>query len=417
METLECGERIVNQVIVVGAGPGGAVLAFLLARRGVPTTLLERHTDFSREFRGEVLMPGGLEPFRQIGLWDALDAVPHVQLERFRLFANARKVATVELPVDVFGDYAPRWVSQPDLLEMLVHEAGKFPSFTLRRGAALRHLVREGERVVGVGISSNHGEEELRGDFLIGADGRSSMVRRRSGLTAVQDKLPMDIVWLKIPRPENFEASFGNEIRGYLGGGRLLLVAPTPDNKLQLGWIISKGSFGDLRKRGIPTLIDEIASRMDPAMAEHLRRHREDAVSPFLLSTVSDRLERWSAPGMLLIGDAAHTMSPVGAQGLNMAIRDAVVAANRLGPLLAQGADAGALDAAAQAVQAERSEEIVAIQKLQALPPKVMLRDVWWSRALLRLLPALARGQVRKARNEGLFGRFAWGVSEVRLEP
>ena len=160
-----------------------------------------------------------------------------------------------------------------------------------------------------------------------------------------------------------------------------------------------------------------MASRVDPEMAEHLKRHRDDSVNPFLLSTVSDRVKEWSAPGMLLIGDAAHTMSPVAAQGLNMAIRDAVVTANHLGPLLGGRADAGALDAAARAVQSERSEEVVAIQKLQAMPPKVLLRDTWWTRALLRLLPALARGQVRKARNEGVFGRFAWGVSEVRLEP
>jgi 2-polyprenyl-6-methoxyphenol hydroxylase-like FAD-dependent oxidoreductase len=127
-------------------------------------------------------------------------------------------------------------------------------------------------------------------------------------------------------------------------------------------------------------------------------------------------MERWAAPGMLLIGDAAHTMSPVGAQGLNMAIRDAVVAANHLGPALRAGPDPAALDAAAEAVQAERENEITAIQKLQSIPPRVMLRDVWWTRLILRVLPRLARGQVRKARNEGVFGRFAWGVSEVRLE-
>ena len=404
-----------TQVIIVGAGPGGAVLAYLLARSGVRTTLLERHTDFAREFRGEVLMPGGLEPFAQMGLWEALDAVPHVVVERFGLYVNGRKAAGLELPEGIFDRYGPRWVSQPDFLEMLVGEAGRFPSFTLVRGAAVRHLVREGDRVVGVGISSERGERELRGDFVVGADGRASMVRRRSGLTVAEDATPMDIVWLKLPRPEGFEESFGNELRGYIGGGRLLIVAPTPDGKLQLGWIIAKGSFGDLRSRGWPALIDEIARQMDPAMAEHLRRHRQASISPFLLSVVSDHMERWAAPGMLLIGDAAHTMSPVGAQGLNMAIRDAVVAANHLGPALRAGSDPSTLDAAAQAVEAERRQEITSIQKLQAIPPRIMLRDVWWTRLILRVLPRLARGQVRKARDEGVFGRFAWGVSEIRL--
>ncbi len=405
-----------TRVIIVGAGPGGAVLAYLLARSGVRTTLLERHTDFAREFRGEVLMPGGLEPFSQMGLWEALDSVPHTPVERFGIYANGKKVAGLELPEGVFGQYGPRWVSQPDLLEMLVGEAARFPSFELVRGAAVRHLVRDQGRVVGVGISSETGERELRAELIIGADGRASMVRKRSGLPVEEDATPMDIVWLKLPRPDDLEIFSETELRAYIGGGRLLLVAATPDDRMQLGWIIPKGSFGDLRSRGLPALIDEIAGQADPEMAEHLRRHREDSVSPFLLSTVSNHVQSWSAPGMLLIGDAAHTMSPVGAQGLNMAIRDAVVAANHLGPVLRAGSDPAALDAAAQAVEAERRHEIASIQKLQAIPPKIMLRDAWWTRLILRILPRLARGQIRKARNEGVFGRFAWGVSEVRLE-
>jgi 2-polyprenyl-6-methoxyphenol hydroxylase-like FAD-dependent oxidoreductase len=360
-------------------------------------------------------MPGGLEPFAQMGLWDRLNAVPHITVERFGGYVNGQKAAVLELPEDVFGRYSPRWVSQPDLLEMLVGQAARFSSFELIRGAAVRHLIHEGDRVVGVTISHENGERELRGDFVVGADGRASMVRRRSGFSVLEDAAPMDVVWLKIPRPKDFDESFGNEFRGYLGRGRLLLVAPTPDGKLQLGWIISKGSFGDLRSQGVTALIDAIAGQTDPVMAEHLRRSSGDSSKPFLLSTVSDHVRSWTAPGVLLIGDAAHTMSPVGAQGLNMAIRDAVVAANHLIPVLRASSGPAELDAAAQAVEAERREEITSIQKLQAIPPKIMLRDVWWTRLLLRVLPRLARGQIRKARNEGVFGRFAWGVSEVRL--
>ena len=126
-------------------------------------------------------MPGGLEPFRQMGLWNTLDSVPHVRVERVGLYANGAKVATAELPGEAFGEYAPRWVSQPDLLEAIVREAERFPAFTLRRGTAVRHLLEQQGRVVGVGISRASSEEELRGDFVIGADGRSSMVRKRSG--------------------------------------------------------------------------------------------------------------------------------------------------------------------------------------------------------------------------------------------
>ena len=397
-------------VIIVGAGPGGAALGFLLARSGVHTTLLERHTDFTREFRGEVLMPGGLEPFEQMGLWARLDDVSHIVIERFKLYANGKRVVELEFPKQIFGRYRPRWVSQPDLLEMLVGEAARFPNFKLIRGATVRDLVLQNDRVVGVTLASKTGNRELRGNFVIGADGRASKVRACSDLTVKRDPIPMDVVWIRIPRPKEGKQSFGNEGRAYLGGGHLLICAPTPDGRLQLGWVIAKGSFRNLRSRGLPALIDEMAMHVDTDLGEHLKRYREDSTSPFLLSVVSDHVNSWTTPGMLLIGDAAHTMSPVGAQGLNLAIRDAIVAANHLSPVFRAESDPSEWDTAAQAVQAERTEEVRTIQRLQSHPPKVVLRDVWWTRTLLILLPYLARGQIRKVRNEGLFGRFAWGV-------
>lgn len=402
-------------VIIVGGGPGGAVLAFLLARAGVRTTVLERHHDFAREFRGEVLMPGGLEPFDQMGLWEELDRVPHVALNRFGLYVHGQCVARIELSDEIFGRFGPRWVSQPELLEMLVAQAAQFPSFTLERGATVRHLLEEEGRVRGVSVLTEKGEREVRGDFVIGADGRTSVVRRRSGVRVVEDSVPMDVVWLKLPRPAPETGTGGIEPRAYVGGGRLLICAPTPDGLLQLAWIIAKDSFSDVRSRGMPALIDEMARQVDPVLAEHLRLHREASVRPFLLSTVADRVETWSRPGMLLIGDAAHTTSPVGAQGLNLAIRDAIVAANRMSPLLREGAGPEQLDRAAREVQEERDKEIRAIQRLQSLPPKLILRDAGWARLALRVLPHLLRGQVRKVRNEGVFGRFAWGVSKVQL--
>jgi 2-polyprenyl-6-methoxyphenol hydroxylase-like FAD-dependent oxidoreductase len=409
------GLRGDGQVLIVGAGPGGAVLAYLFARTGIRTTLIEHHTDFSRAFRGELLMPGGLEPFHQMGLWEQLDAVPHRKIGRFTIFVNAKHTLGLELPETVFNDYGPRWISQPDLLEMLVAEAAQSATFTLLRGATVRDLVRHDKRVIGVRLSDGVATQELRGAFVIGADGRNSTVRKRANVPVRQDSTPMDIVWIKIPQPESLERSMDGEFRAYVGGGRLLIVAPTPDGKLQLGWIIPKGNFGDIRSRGVPRLMDEIANLLDPDLRKHIRRHRETPAKPVLLSTVSDHVQRWDAPGMLLIGDAAHTMSPVGAQGLNMAIRDAVVTANHLGPILRAGAEPTALDAAARAVQAERTNEIVTIQKIQARPPKVILNNTWWTRLLLRSLPHLARGVIGQARNRGLFGRFAWGVSDVRL--
>ena len=403
------------QVIIVGAGPGGAVLGFLLAQSGVRTALIERHTDFSREFRGEVLMPGGLEPFEQMGLWRQLDDLPHVVIERIKVYTKHKQVVDLEFSESILDKYRPRWISQPDLLEMLVNEAARFPNFKLIRGATVREVIHKDDRVVGVTLASKTGAQELRGDFVVGADGRASRVRACSNVTVERDPLPMDVVWIRIPKPEQENRQFRNEARLYVGGGNILICAPTPDEKLQLAWIIAKGSFRNLRSRGFPALIDEMAMHVDDDLARHLRRCRKDGVSPFLLSTVSDHVQNWTTPGMLLIGDAAHTMSPVGAQGLNMAIRDAIVAANHLRPVFRLGSDPSEWDAAAQRVQQERTEEIRTIQRFQSYPPRILFKDVWWTRTLLWLLPYLSKGRTMEVHRGNLLSRILWGTSDVRL--
>ncbi|HTK99825.1 MAG TPA: FAD-dependent monooxygenase [Pseudomonadales bacterium] len=204
-------------------------------------------------------------------------------------------------------------------------------------------------------------------------------------------------------------------LRGYLGGGHLLITAPVPEGYMQIGWIIAKGKYGELRERGIPELLDRMAAHASPDFAEHLRRHRNDAVQPFLLSVVSDRAAHWSRPGLLLIGDAAHTMSPVGAQGLNIAIRDAIVAANHLVPAFEHGAAPDAIDAAAQRVETERLPEVVEIQNFQAVPPRFLLRNAWWTRIVLPWLPYVLRSGITGTRGVALFRRVAFGVTDVRL--
>ena len=402
-----------SRVIVVGAGPAGAALAFLLARRGIEVVLLERHTDFAREFRGEVLLPGGLEAVDQMGLWDAFDRIDHVKLEALELYVNRKRRLRTSFVPDGFGRYAPRWVSQPALLEMLVEKAAAFPAFRLERGAAVRALVHEGGRCVGVRVLAAAGERELRADLVVGCDGRSSMVRRRAGLPEAQDPVPMDVVWCKLPLPAY--AIRDKPLRGYVGGGHLLLAAPVYGGLLQIAWLIRKGAFGELRERGMPACLEEMAKHVSPDLAGHLRRHARDAVQPFLLSTVSDRALEWSRPGLLVIGDAAHTMSPVGAQGLNIALRDALVAANRLVPVLLARGGAAEIDAAARAVQDERVPEVSEIQRIQAVPPRVLFRDAWWTRLLLRIVPLLLGSELARGRRALLVRRFLFGVTEVRL--
>ncbi len=401
-----------GRVAIVGAGPGGAVLALLLARRGVEVTLLERQHDFAREFRGEVLLPGGLEPFDQMGLWDEIERVPSVQMQGGVLYLNGRRRLAADFDPSTFGRFAPRWMSQPGLLEMLVRVAGENASFELRRGASVNALVTEAGRCVGVVGKDAEGDFEVRADLVVGADGRTSVVRRQAALPEHADPTPMDIVWLKVADVPAVREH--PRLHACVGNGHLLIAAPVYDETLQVAWIIEKGRFGEIRRRGIPECLDDMAAVAPPWLADHLHRHREDASRPFLLSTVSDRVLEWSRPGLLVIGDAAHTMSPVGAQGLNIAIRDAVVAANHLVPVLEGAADPQAIDAANRAIEAERKPEVSEVQRLQARPPPVILSQAWWARAGLQLATGALSLLPRRQLGAGLRGLLS-GVTDVKL--
>jgi len=401
------------RVIVAGAGPAGALLALLLARRGLEVRLLERARDFAREFRGEVLMPSGLEALEQTGLWSEIEALPHVVLRAVEVYLGGVRRLHQELPAEEFGRFLPRWMSQPALLELLVAQAQRHPGFRLERGTSVRGLLEARGRVCGVRALGPEGEVELRADLVVGADGRSSTVRRRAGLPERADRVPMDVVWCRLPRPDFLRDD--PPLRAYLGSGHLLLAAPVYDDALQIGWIIAKGAYGELRARGLPEWLDEMAGHVSPDLADHLRRHRGDASLPFLLSTVSDRALAWTRPGLLVIGDAAHAMSPVGAQGINLAIRDALEAANQLVPALLAGADPADLDAACRRVEALRSPEVREIQRLQALPPRILLRRGPLARLALRALPRLLGSEIARARGGRIFRRFAFGAAPVRL--
>jgi 2-polyprenyl-6-methoxyphenol hydroxylase-like FAD-dependent oxidoreductase len=400
----------VAHAVVVGAGPAGASLAYLLARRGLGVTLLERQTDFAREFRGEALMPSGVEALAAMGLGTALDALPQTRIEAVDLFRGGRRLLRLR-PQDL-GAAEPRIVSQPALLEMLVAEAGRFPGFRLERGVTVRDLVHEGERVVGVRLDTPAGSREQRGALVIGTDGRASVLRARAGLRAEHAQQAFDVVWCKVPQPSFLARTTA---RVYVGHRHFALMFPSYDDRLQIGWIIDKGSFGDLRRLGVEGWVEEMARHVSPDLAGHLRAVRGAITHPFLLDVVCDRLERWSLPGLLLLGDAAHPMSPVGAQGINIALRDALVAANHLGPALAGGAPAAEIDAAAARVAAERAPEVAEIQRLQQGPPRLFFGPAWRRRLVLGVLPLLVSTGLVARVARSVFRRFAYGVTTVRL--
>jgi 2-polyprenyl-6-methoxyphenol hydroxylase-like FAD-dependent oxidoreductase len=402
-----------TSVVIVGAGPAGAALSYLLARRGIAVTLLERHHDFAREFRGEGLMPSGVDAFVQMGLGGALDTLPQTRPRTLEVYRGARRLFRVALTPEQIGTFGPRVVSQPAMLEMLVAEAGRFPSFRLERGAVVRDLVREDARVVGVRVQRNDGEDDVRGDLVIGTDGRTSVLRSRANLEERRTPQSFDIVWCKVPLPP-FLAD-RTTARAYLGRNHAALVFPAPDGRLQLAWIINKGSFGDLRRHGIDRWLAEMAAHVSQDLAVHLLDSRVAITEPFLLDVICGRLDRWSVPGLLLLGDAAHPMSPVGAQGINIALRDALVAANHLVPALSRGAPGVELDAVAACVQAERSPEVITAQEQQQGPPRLLFGGAWTTDVAVAALTILVRTDLIRLVVGPFARRFATGVTPVHL--
>jgi 2-polyprenyl-6-methoxyphenol hydroxylase-like FAD-dependent oxidoreductase len=402
-------------IVIIGAGPAGAMLAYLLASRAGDAgriTLIERQRDFEREFRGEILMPSGIDAIRQAGLEAAFAAVPKLALVRARMFDRRRYVGTMELK-DVLGEgFAFTAVSQSAMLEMLVAEASKFNNFRFERGVSFRDLVVENGRIRGVEISEKGDSRTIDADLVIGADGRASSVRRKAELEVIRRPQSFDIVWCKVPQPVPLDFQ-GASL--YLGNRHFSLAFPTYDGTLQMAWVINKGAIGDLRKRGVEEWVEEMANHVTPDLATHLRANRDKITQPFLLDVICDLMPVWTKPGLLLIGDAAHPMSPVGGQGLNIAMRDAIVAANHLVPAIRHGGQHAVLDAAAAAMQRERMSEVKDIQRAQQLPPRLFFGNPVITRTMLTLVPLIIRvGFLRRVFIDTM-RRFAFGQEKVKL--
>lgn len=308
---------------IAGGGPAGMMLGLLLARAGVEVLVLEKHADFLRDFRGDTIHPSTLEVMHELGLLDALLRLPHQKAPRLTARFGPLEVTVADfahLPVRCpYIALMPQW----DFLNLLAERAADAPTFTLRMRAEVTGLIEEGGRVVGCEASTPDGPLAVRADLVIGADGRHSTVRARAGLHVDELGAPMDVLWFRLARPPGdpelpmarFEA------------GRIFIMLNRGDY-WQCGYAIPKGSLEQLRANGLPAFRERLAS-LAPFAAGRLGELQSwDAIE--LLTVRVDRLRRWYRAGLLCIGDAAHAMSPVGGVGINLAIQDAVAAANLL---------------------------------------------------------------------------------------
>ncbi|MEG4275547.1 MULTISPECIES: FAD-dependent monooxygenase [unclassified Microcoleus] len=346
-----------TQVVIVGAGPTGAALALLLVKRGIRTTLIEAAKDSHRVFRGEGLMPSGLDAIAQMGLSTMLEGVPHRQIDAWEFVVGDRQLFRVDEPM---GSNRPcTLVSQPPLLETLISEAQLHPEFEFIPGVPVKDLLYSNDRIAGVKLGDGR---EIPGALVIGTDGRNSVVRQRAELELVKQQNSIDVLWFKLAAHPRFVAD--NVFYSILNGGSGFSVFHGAESgKLHLAWVLSADDKTD-RKH---TDWAETFASLSPAwMAEHFRNCADTIESPMRLSVVVGRCPRWHRPGIILLGDAAHPMSPVRAQGINMAFRDVIVAANHLVPLFKAGANSEDIDLALSRIQAEREPEIIRAQKLQA---------------------------------------------------
>jgi 2-polyprenyl-6-methoxyphenol hydroxylase-like FAD-dependent oxidoreductase len=331
------GEAASVQCCIAGGGPAGMMLGLLLARANVSVLVLEKHADFLRDFRGDTIHPSTLEVIHELGLLDDFLRLPHQEAREL-----TAQIGDVTVPVADFTHLPTRcrflaFMPQWDFLDFLARHADRHPGFRLRMRAEVVGLLEESGRVVGVQATTEAGRLAVRADLVVGADGRHSLVRRQAALPVKDLGAPMDVLWFRLPRGP----SRRGQTMGRFAAGQIFIMIDRGEY-WQCGYVIAKGTFEEIRAAGLPAFRERVARLAPPVRAGVDGLRGWDDVK--LLTVRVDRLSRWYRPGLLCLGDAAHAMSPIGGVGINLAIQDAVAAANILaGPLRARSVTLGDL--------------------------------------------------------------------------
>jgi 2-polyprenyl-6-methoxyphenol hydroxylase-like FAD-dependent oxidoreductase len=379
---------------VAGGGPAGMMLGFLLARAGVDVVVLEKHADFLRDFRGDTVHPSTLDVMGELGLLDEFLTRPHQEVRELTGVISGTPVTVGDFTHlgtrCPFVALMPQW----EFLNFLAEHGRRYMTFHVLMRTQVTDLVEEGGAVAGVRATTPDGALEVRAHLVVGADGRHSTVRQRAGFVVDDIGAPIDVLWMRLPRhPDDAGAALGRFDAGHI------LVMLDRGDYWQCAYVIAKGGFDDLKARGLDTLRESIVT------VAPMLRDRVDALRDWddvkLLTVTVDRLRTWHRPGLLCIGDAAHAMSPIGGVGINLAIQDAVAAAN----LLAAPLRAGTLtDADLARVQKRRMLPIRLTQAMQVFVQNRVIRGVLgstkpfslpWPLRLLQRFPYLRRFPAR----------------------
>jgi 2-polyprenyl-6-methoxyphenol hydroxylase-like FAD-dependent oxidoreductase len=320
-------ESLDTTCCIAGGGPAGMMLGYLLARSGIEVTVLEKHADFLRDFRGDTIHPSTLEIMKELGLLEALLKEPHQKAYQLKGFIGDSEFILADFShltvASRFIAMMPQW----DFLNFIASQAKAYPNFHLRMQAQVNDLIEENGTVKGVRVTTPQGPLEIHAALTIGADGRHSTVRSKAGLAVRDIGAPIDVLWMRLSRiasdPDLPVARFDR--------GKIFVMIYRGDY-WQCAYVISKGAFGRIQQNGLENFRAGIAE-LAPFLGDRVKEIASwDDVK--LLTVKVDRLHKWFRPGLLCIGDAAHAMSPVGGVGINLAIQDAVAAANLLIPAL-----------------------------------------------------------------------------------
>lgn len=384
------GETIQTTCCIAGGGPAGMMLGYLLARAGIVVTVLEKHTDFLRDFRGDTIHPSTLELMYELGLLEEFLKQPHDRTTQLKGFVNGHEIVMADfthVPTHCkFLAFMPQW----DFLNFLAQQAKVYPHFRLIMGGEVKNIIEEDGAIKGVKAVTADGAIDIRAALTIGADGRGSILRKKAGLVGVSFGAPMDVLWMRIPQEQGDPDQSGGRIQD----GKILAMLDRGDY-WQCAYVIPKGGIEDVKQKGIENFRSAIA-KIAPFLANRTQ-HIGSWDDVKLLTVEVDRLQQWFRPGLLCIGDAAHAMSPIGGVGINLAIQDAVATANIVAEPLRRGA-VTVNDLVK--VQDRREWPTVMTQRLQLFLQKNVIARVLrgkgsselpWQLKILRAFPFLQR--------------------------